>query len=197
MNTPAAVAPPVGIQEVWSRDLLSRMEWKRFEELAAAYARELGYTVKTEDGAAPGGPVLLYKGGQAKPAMLMRCRTWDSSTVGLDAVRELHEAMAARQVGYGVFYTAGEFTREADEFAHGKIIDLVNGTEFVARLRQLVPAVQQKLLEEATEGDYTTPTCPGCDIKMVPLVEGSKPTEGSPAWVCRNRPQCSRTLRVA
>jgi len=191
-------AAPVA-SDVWSFDLLAQLEWKRFEELVAAYSHELGYTIKPLAGVAGHGTMLLFKNGRAqpaKPAMLVQCRAWDAVTVGLGPVRDLHDAMPAHQVGYGAYYTAGEFSAEAEDFAHGKILDLVNGREFFSRLRQLSPAVQQKLLEEATAGDFTTPTCPGCDIKMVRDDE-AQPIGSESAWVCRNRPQCKRTLRVA
>jgi hypothetical protein len=189
-------APPAVSGDTWTLELLAQLEWKRFAELATAYSRELGYEAKTT-GAADGGPVPLFKSGGTQPAILMQCRAWDAVTVGVVPVRELHGVMVAAQVGYGVFYTPGDFTAEATAFARGKILDLVDGREFLHRLQQLPPTVQQKLQEEATQGDYTSPTCPGCDIKMVPSTDGDRPAEGGNYWVCRNAPQCLRSLRVA
>jgi len=193
----AAPAVPEASGDTWTIELLGRLEWKRFEELVAAYSHELGYTARSADGPASSRAVVLCKNGRTEPAMLLQCRRWDAVTVGVAPVRELSDAMTALHVGYGAYYTPGEFTAEAEEFARGKILDLVTGREFLHRLRQLSPPVQQKLLEEATVGDYTSPTCPGCDIKMVPLTDGSKPAAGGHAWVCRNAPQCQRTLQVA
>ena len=192
VETPPAPAVPT---DSWTVELLGRLDWKRFEEVTTAYYRELGYVAK-HSGTGPdgNGAVLLYKSGRAQPAMVLQCRAWRPGPVGAESLRELSAVMATDQVGYGVFFTPGDFTAEAGAYAKGKILDLVDGSEFINRIRQLAPAVQQTLLEEALQGDYTTPTCPGCDIKMVPASEGSHPAEGGDYWVCRNRPQCERTL---
>lgn len=197
LQAPARSTTTAVALDAWTMELLSRLEWKRFEELVTAYSHELGYATNPPDSPFHGRAALLFKKGRTQPSMLLQCKAWDAGVVSVAPVRQLHEAMAAQQVGYGAYYTNAEFAPEAEEFARGKILDLVNGREFLLRLKQLAPAVQQKLLEEATAGDYTTPTCPGCDIKMVLPTDGSKPAEDNSVWVCRNHPACTRTLRVA
>ena len=192
-NEPQAI--PEVPADSWTFELLGRLDWKRFEEVTAAYYRELGYVLRNTQTGSNGNSVAhLYKSGKAQPAMVLQCRAWHTGPVDIEPLRELTAVMAADKVGYGVFFTPGDFTAEAGAFAKGKILDLVDGREFISRIKQLAPAVQQTLLEEALQGDYTTPTCPGCDIKMVPASAGSHPAEGGDYWVCRNRPQCERTL---
>ena len=191
-ETPAAPEIPT---DAWTVELLGRLDWKRFEEITAAYYHELGYVIKhSQTGPDGSGAVHLYKNGKPQPAMVLQRRAWNAGPVGPEPLRELAAVMATDKVGYGVFFTPGDFTAEASAFARGKILDLVDGREFIHRIKQLAPAVQQSLLEEATQGDYTTPTCPGCDIKMVPASAEDQPVEGGDYWVCRNRPQCQRTL---
>lgn len=192
-NPAVPAAPP----DTWTLELLRELEWKRFEELVAAYLLELGYTSESADSAATGRAVPLFKGGRIEPVILLQCRVWDAGTVGLEPLRALQAAMGTEAIRYGAYYTAGEFTAEAEAFAHGKVIDLVNGPEFLVRLRQLTPAMQQKFLEEATAGDYQTPSCPGCGIKFVLPTEEEEPSVATQVWVCRNHPQCQRTLPVA
>lgn len=53
---------------------------------------------------------------------------------------------------------------------------------------------QRRLLEVALEGDYRTPTCPQCDIKMV-LRESKKGRgNGGQFWGCVRYPRCKQTL---
>ena len=48
-----------------------------------------------------------------------------------------------------------------------------------------------QLLKLATQGDFLTPTCPSCGIKMVPR----KSTQvGREFWGCTNYPRCKQTF---
>lgn len=188
---------PVASQPQWSQELLSKLEWKRFEEVVAAYSRELGYEAKTTRIGADGGvDVQLFKGGQPNPVMIIQCKAWDAYKVGVKPVRELFGVMAADKVPNGAFFTTGDFTAEAEEWARDKNLDLVNGREFLARIDQLSPGARETLYYLATEGDYTTPTCPSCGVKMVQRTASKGRSEGSSFWGCRNYPRCKQTFRM-
>lgn len=192
-NCPAS--PP---SLAWTRELLSQLEWKRFEDVVAAYSRELGYVAKTTRIGADGGvDVQLFQNGQTHPVMIIQCKAWDAYKVGVKPVRELFGVMAADKVGNGAFFTTGEFTSEAEDWARDKNIDLVNGREFISRIGQLAATTQQSLLRVATEGDYTTPTCPSCGIKMVERVANKGRSEGNHFWGCLNFPRgCKQTFKI-
>lgn len=193
---PSAKSDP--IKDGWSLALLKELEWHRFEQVVAAYSRELGYEAKTTRTGADGGvDVQLFQNGQSHPVMIVQCKAWDAYKVGVKPVRELYGVMAADKVANGAFFTTGEFTTEAHDWARDKSLDLVDGREFMSRLSQLSPATQQKLLAAATEGDYTTPTCPSCDIKMVQRTAGKGGNAGSTFWGCRNYPSCRQTFKMA
>lgn len=194
---PNRLAPSLGL--AWTRELLSQLEWKRFEDVVAAYSRELGYEARTTRIGADGGvDVLLFQKGQAEPVMIIQCKAWDAYKIGVKPVRELFGVMAADKVANGGFFTTGEFTSEAEEWARGKNIDLVSGGEFLSRIGQLPAATQQSLLRVATEGDFTTPTCPSCGIKMVERVAGKGRSEGNRFWGCPNFPRgCKQTFKIS
>jgi restriction system protein len=180
----------------WSPELLCQLEWKRFEDVVAAYSRELGYEAKTTRIGADGGvDVQLFEVGHPHPVMIIQCKAWGAYKVGVKPVRELYGVMAADKVANGAFFTTGEFTSEAEHWARDKNLDLVNGREFLDRLRQLNPIVQQKLLAIATEGDYTTPTCPSCGVKMMLRTARNGPSEGNGFYGCRNYPRCRQTFK--
>src|SRR3982751_1546814 len=75
----------------WTLELLKHLEWRRFEELGAAYFETLG----------------------ASAALLLHCKAWSAYPIGIKAVIELRSAMAAANAGEGVLMTSGRFTREA------------------------------------------------------------------------------------
>lgn len=192
---PAAVT---ALKPQWTRELLSKLEWKRFEEVVAAYTREIGYRAKTTRIGADGGvDIEVFETGGATPIMVIQCKAWDAYKVGVKPLRELYGVMAANKIGNGAFFTTGEFTTEALAFADGKHLDLVDGQEFVSRLHSLTVEQQDRLVALATAGDYTTPSCPSCDVKMVLRTAKSGPNAGSEFWGCPRYPHCRQTFRVS
>jgi restriction system protein len=197
---PSLVVPPreaISTKATWTRELLSQLEWKRYEDVVAAYSRELGYEAKTTRIGADGGvDVQLFQNGQPQPVMIIQCKAWDAYKVGVKPVRELFGVMAADKVANGAFFTTGDFTAEAETWARDKNVDLVNGQEFISRIRQMSTESQAKLLSLATQGDYTTPTCPSCGIKMVERVSRKGPSEGNHFYGCPNFSRgCKHTFK--
>jgi restriction system protein len=93
-------------------------------------------------------------------------------------------------------YTSGDYTNEAREFSVDKHIKLMRGTELLKQIRELPEASQTGLLEKITSGDYTTPSCPSCGIKMAMRTTRKGSTSGNKFWGCRNYPKCRNTLRI-
>lgn len=178
----------------WSLALLREMEWKRFEEVSAAYFRELGLISKTIRCGADGGvDATLYAPGSEEPVAIVQCKAWNSYTVGVKPVRELLGVMAAQRVPKGIFMATGRYTAEALQFAQDNPLELMSGEQILSRIAALTPESQQRLLVVATEGDYMVPTCPSCGIKMVAR-EGR---DGKPFWGCRNFPRgCRQRFQI-
>jgi len=173
----------------WSQDVLRRMDWKRFEFLAAAYYERIGFrTEPIRWGADEGVDVKLFRGDLPEPVSVVQCKAWNGKQVGVSEVRELLGVMTDSEVMTGVFLTTSTFTEPAVKFAEGNKIALISGAEFLERIRALPPATQQELLDVACEGDWTTPSCPGCAIKLVAR-EGKR----GPFWGCKNFPRCKYT----
>src|SRR5437016_2198056 len=94
----------------WSIDVVRRMEWKRFEILAAAYYRHLGFRVETVDHGPDGGiDATLYEGDAVTPYAILQCKAWDQR-VDVKPIRELLGVMTHREVRRGFFLTRSDFT---------------------------------------------------------------------------------------
>jgi len=176
----------------WTRELLKHLEWRRLEELCTAYFEELGYTADLAytrtDGLVD---ISLTAAGAASPSILVHCKAWDPYPIGIKPLRELHGAMAAAHIAEGVMVAAGRFTPEAAGFAAKENIQLLDGAAFLEKLAALLPEKALGLLKSATKGDFLTPTCPRCSIKMT----ARKSTgAGRIYWGCVNYPRCKLTF---
>jgi restriction system protein len=179
----------------WTPELLKHLEWRRLEELCAAYFEELAFKTKIvherADGAAE---ICLYAADAAQPSILVHTRAWDPYPIGIKPVRELRAAMTAANVAEGAMVTSGRFTPEAKAFAAKERIDLIDGASFLAKLADLPPEKGLALLKFVTKGDFLTPTCPRCFIKMT---AGKSTGHGRMYWGCRNYPSCKLTFSSA
>jgi len=183
----------------WSLELLRQLEWKRFEELCAAFFAAAGYEARTTRIGADGGvDVKLYNRKTARLEGVAQCKAWASYRVGVKVVRELLGVMTAQGVTKGYLLTTGEFTDEAKAFV--KQLDgqqarlfLIDGELLLKLIQKLGPKRSEALLRKATEGDYSTPTCPSCGIKM--RLRRAK-ANGEAFWGCKNYPRCRRTFKL-
>jgi restriction system protein len=202
--SPQSPAPPLPLSEIgasplvadtFSHELLDAIEWKRFEQVAAAYFQRLGFRTESADIGPDGGvDIRLFRPDEPGAVGIVQCKAWNTYAVGVKPIRELYGVMAADGVPHGVFLTTSTFTAEARAFAVGKSLELIDAGLFLGQIRRLPAEVQTSLLEIATSGDYTTPTCPGCGIKMVERTAGKGLEPRSKFWGCRNYPRCHRTF---
>ena len=177
----------------WTPELLKQLEWRRFEALCAAYFEALDLRAEVI-GAAMGSGVniRLYQQGVEQPWILVQCQPWNAYRIGIKPMRELLAAMASAKVGEGVLVTAGKFTQGARDLARQEpTISLIDGAELLAKIASLPPEKASGLLRFVTEGDFQTPTCPTCDLKMIPR---KSTTHGRKFWGCRNYPSCKQTF---
>jgi restriction system protein len=176
----------------WTPELLKRLDWRRFEELCAAYFEALGFTTELAGAGADGGvDIKVYEQGAKIASVIVQCKPWNAYRVGIKDVRGLRSVMSSGKVGEGVLVTSGKFTQEARDFADKEKISLIDGAELLGKIGALVPEKALDLLKVATEGDFLTPTCPSCAIKMV---SRKSTTHGRPFWGCRNYPGCKQTF---
>lgn len=173
-------------------DLIRSLEWKRFELLTERYFAATGLRAARSTTGPDGGiDIRLYLEQGVHPESLVQCKAWGSELIGVSLVRELRGVMAAESVSKGIFVTTSDFTVEARTFCAANGITTMTALDLLTRFQSLGSEVRLKILSEITEGDYTTPTCPTCDIKLV-LREGTKSGRGF--WGCRNYPRCRYTM---
>jgi restriction system protein len=181
-------SPPV---EKWSLEALRSLEWKRFELLCAEYYEAINIQSQTIQCGADGGvDVKLFKVDPHNPIAVVQCKAW-SSSVGVKHIRELLGVMAYQKVRRGIFITTSTFTKDAKIFGDENPIQLLDGAELIRKIVELPKDKQERLLKKAFEGDYRTPTCASCGVKM-------KKRQGTQSsfWGCVNYPRCKSIINI-
>ncbi|MEW6119562.1 MAG: restriction endonuclease [Pseudomonadota bacterium] len=171
------------------RGALNNMSWQEFEALVGEVFRRTGYVVsETGGGGADGGVDLaLKKDGET---FLVQCKQWKAYKVGVSTVRELYGVMAAQGATGGFVITSGVFTDEARAFATGRNIELVDGEELHALIREVRPAAA---LNTARTPDSSVPMCPVCQSAMVKRTAKRGQNAGNEFWGCTQYPACKGT----
>lgn len=177
----------------WSLNLIRDIEWKKFEELSTAYYQEKGIRAEATSLGADGGiDIKLYQGETGTPSAIVQCKAWNSRQVGVKQIREFLGVMTHEKIAKGFYMTSGEYSDDAKEVAKANRITLINGEMMLIMIKRLPEESQERLLALATDGDYTTPTCPSCGIKMV-----KRSGRRGEFWGCKNFPRCRQMLHFS
>jgi restriction system protein len=184
---------------------LLNMSWQEFELLVGEGFKRRGYRVQELGGGGPDGGVdlVLTKGSEKS---FVQCKQWKAFKVGVSTVRELYGVMAAHGAASGFVVTSGHFTREAQAFADGRNIQLIDGAALMGLLQDArgpeaarSPARQPRNApESAALGEPISaksspaacpakePACPNCRKPMVERVAKRGANPGKAFWGCSN-----------
>lgn len=108
---------------------LKKMSWQDFERFCGLHFESKGYKVQLCGlGGADGGiDLLLRKRGKTT---LVQCKHW-KQRVSVMTVREMFGIMHANKYDAVIIVALTGFTREAQQWAAGKPISLLSGTDLV------------------------------------------------------------------
>lgn len=179
----------------WNLNFLMSLEWKRYEEICKELltVRENGkLKVELTKVGADGGIDLKITDRKNKLVGVGQCKAYNSK-ITVEKIRELFGIMASENAEKGYFFTTSSFTNDCIQFAKEKKIELIDGNQQIKIIQSFTQQQQNQLYKIATEGDYTTPTCPKCDQKMVKRIGKEK---GNEFWGCLNYPRCKNILQM-
>ncbi|MBG6073240.1 MULTISPECIES: restriction endonuclease [unclassified Polaromonas] len=160
-------------------DAVDSMNWQEFEILVGEYFRRQGYGVTDNGGGgADGGVDVVLQSDDG--SHLVQCKHWRALRVGVQPVRELYGVMAAHGATSGFVVTSGEFTEDAQRFADGLALTLINGSTLLRGIRAQAGSV----LAAAAPADLSTPDCPVCGAEMVLRQARSGANAGKQFWGC-------------
>lgn len=177
---------------IWDKPFLRSLEWKRYEEICMEFLRIKNCSADVTCIGADGGIDIKVKDNNGVVFAVAQCKSW-AKVIGVSLIRELYGVMAADRVKLGIFLTTSDYSKEALEFAKNKNLLLIDGDELIRLINEMKENDKKRMCKIATEGDYTTPTCVNCNVKMVRRVS---PNTGKDFWGCVNFPKCRRTMFV-
>lgn len=175
---------------------LAGVSWREFELLVGEAFRGKGYSVTENSNKGPDGGIDLRL-KKHNETYLVQCKQWRAVKVGVTVVRELYGVMAATGAAGGFVVTSGRFTPEAEAFAQGRNITLMDGAYLkgfigtVQTATSLPPAVPVAKVREAAGG------CPVCGGAMVERSAKRGPNAGARFLGCARYPACRGTAALS
>lgn len=184
-------------------DSLAALGWRDFERLVGEAFRRQGYEVEaTGLGGADGGiDLILRKHGRR---ILVQCKHWRRNKVPVNVVREMVGLLAHHNADEIRIAAFGGFTPDAERFAQGKPITLIDGAALLRMVREVqaggtpVTPSDQSPLHNTTLHHEPAPaaandvnTCPRC---AAPMVQRKNRRTGEVFLGCSRFPACRGTL---
>ena len=175
-----------------SLDSLQSMSWREFETLVGEAFRRLGYSVEETGGGGKDGGIdlILRIAGRTE---LVQCKQWKTRQVKVSVVREMWGLLQHHDADAVKIVCVGTFTADAEQFAQGKAIELINGEHLLDLVRSVQsPAriVSTEPSRTAESPTTTSPTCPRC---AAPMLMRSNRKTGQSFWGCSKYPECRGT----
>lgn len=174
--------------------VLNEMGWDEFEMLVGEHFRRQGFQVSRQGGNDPDGGVDLVLKTKSE-SYLVQCKQWKAYKVGVQPVRELYGVMASRGAAGGYVVTSGVFTDEAQTFAKGLNVELIDGRT----LRQIIDNARKPAaagVQQTPIVQEVTPSCPKCGAEMKKRVARQGSNAGNEFWGCSGYPACKGILPI-
>ena len=150
-------------------------------------------------GGADGGiDIKLETDGQVH---LVQCKQWKSQKIGVSVVREMFGVMVSEGAASVFVITSGTFTKEAENFAAGKPIELIDGPGLAILIRD-IRSILGKTPAQGTP--YLAPglgktvpvrqaSCPRCGSELVMRTARRGKSAGDQFLGCSSYPKCRYT----
>lgn len=190
----AAVPAPAPVSsapvQALTPELLPHLEWQRFALLVRRFYEASRALVTLREIGANGEVTLIVVPEGNQPPFAAWCLPWGGLQVNASALREFRGTMALLNQDEGRVLTMGDFKPDAIAYGVANHIVAISGAGLCDRFALLAAANRAAILAEVTAGDFTTPTCPHCDVKLVRTAPTAR------FWSCVNAPRCATRIYI-
>jgi restriction system protein len=183
-----------------SLESIRNTPWKQFEFLVAEAYRRQGYQVEFSLGRGADGGVDLTLRRDGRTS-LVQCKQWKVFSVGAPVIREMFGLLTAEKADEAIIVTSGNFTRDAQDFAAGKPIHLIDGPQLLALVQSVQTSPPPPILLRT--GEKVAESRMRCLQQLVRYV--ARPmvlrtarrgaNAGNQFWGCSAYPACKGTLK--
>lgn len=123
------------IQRVKTKEFLSTVDPRQFEFIVADVFKSLGYDTEVTKGSNDGGKdIILRKGKETK---LVEVKRYNKTSIGRPYIQKLHSAIVDANAVGGYFVTLSHFNSNARQYAHGKNIELIDGSDLLGLMEKV------------------------------------------------------------
>jgi restriction system protein len=160
-----------------------------FEMFVADVFTALGYKTELVGGKSDGGiDIDMTKDGRRS---VVQCKKFITQKVNPHDVRDFYGAMGGQHIdGKGFFVTTNIFTIEAEQFAEGKPLELIDGTRLIELIHESGVLADTAKPTETVSDTAAQKKCPKCGSMLT--VKQNR-TNGSKFWACPKWPSCRHT----
>ncbi len=142
--------------KAWGLPLIRSLGVQRFVELCASLWAAEGYrTESCNSDEQSGFHIRFFDADEAgKPLGIIRCKSGLVEPVGINDARELYARIADTGAKQGILVTRSDFTADAQVYAGGKPIELIDGAMLLRRLQALPKEAGASLLRQIVRRGY-------------------------------------------
>lgn len=127
---------------------------------------------------------------------VVQCKRWRGA-VGEPVVRDFFGAMHHEKADQGVLVTTGTFTLQAREWAKGKPLKLVDGSEFLTTWKKAKATKSNSFIKEQLSTQTKNElTCTKCGSPMVLRTATKGLNAGKQFYGCSRYPDCKTIIQI-
>jgi restriction system protein len=124
----------------------------------------------------------------------VQCKQWNTQQVKVPVVREMWGLVSHHNADAVKIVCVGTFTADAEQFAKGKAIELINGEHLLELVRSVQSSPPIRSIEPAlVPQSAAEPTCPRCGAAMFKRFNRQT---SQIFWGCIKYPGCKGTRSV-
>ena len=180
--------------KVWPHDLIYKVEWRVFEKICMGLWNARGYDIEeTPYQDKSGIDFYLLKKGTDVRLGAVQCNPSNTEQISVEAAQKLQDVVESQTLKLGILMYSGMLNDSAKEFLNQPQVTIKtqDALEIYKQITELELEQQQYLYDSTIVGDYLTPSCPNCDVKLI--TRRAKKT-GKKFQGCPNFPRCRFTM---
>lgn len=176
-----------------SLEVIRNLTPSQFEDFVCHLFDKLGYATERVGGPNDGGiDVIAIKNGISH---YIQCKKFITQQVSVGAMRDFYGAIVDRLSNAKAFFiTTNVFTMEAENFAMGKPIELIDGKKLMEYVK--LAGLEKTVLTRPVFGSSVVEKCPRCGGQLVLRTAHKGPNAGRNFYGCSKYPVCKFTKNI-